>query len=68
MSKNMRTPILGEATQRHFDREQTERLYSYDLIQKLTFFVISIELIFCGYILLNAKKLSGIEGSIACTI
>ena len=37
--------------------------YSYDLTQRLTFFVISIELVFCGYILLNADKLGAIKYS-----
>lgn len=37
--------------------------YSYDLTQRLTFFVISIELIFCGYILLNPEKLGVIKFS-----
>lgn len=37
--------------------------YSYDLVQRLTFFVISIELIFCGYILLNSEKLGSVKFS-----
>lgn len=59
----MRTPLHSEAELRHHDRAQSERLFSYDLTQKLSFFVISIELIFCGYILLNADKLGQIKGS-----
>lgn len=39
------------------------RQYSYDLVQKLTFFVISIELIICGYMLLNSEKFGEIEYS-----
>lgn len=39
------------------------RQHSYDLTQQLTYFVISIELIFCGYMLLNAEKLVGIQGA-----
>lgn len=30
---------------------------SYELTQKLTYFVVSLELVFCGYLLLNADKL-----------
>ena len=36
--------------------EDHEKRYSYDLVQKLTFFVVSSELIICGYILLNQEK------------
>ncbi len=52
----MRPPIDHEPEQRHYDRAQRDQQYSYDLTQRLTFFVIAAELIFCGYILLNAEK------------
>ena len=42
---------------------QADRHHSYDLVQKLTFLVIGAELVFCGYILLNAEKLSGVRHS-----
>ncbi len=44
-------------------REQifAARQYSYDLVQKLTYFIVSAELVTCGYILLNADKLVAIE-------
>lgn len=35
--------------------------YSYDLTKQLTFFVISAEMLFCGYVLLNAKEFSNVE-------
>ena len=46
-------------------REQgfSARQHSYELTQKLTYFVISIELVFCGYMLLNAEKLSGMKSA-----
>jgi len=45
-------------------REQrfNARQHSYELTQKLSYFVISAELVFCGYILLNADKLIDIKG------
>ncbi len=46
-----------------FSINQEARHYSYDLVQKLTFFVISIELIFCGYMLLNADRFGSIKYS-----
>lgn len=47
------------------DREQQFlfRQHAYELTQKLTYFVISVELIFCGYMLLNADKLKGIKSA-----
>jgi len=59
----MRTPLIGEAELRHYDRAQAERQFSYNLTQRLTFFVISVELVFCGYILLNAEKLGAIASA-----
>ena len=35
--------------------------YSYDLTARLSYFVISIELIFCGYVLLHAKEFIQIQ-------
>jgi hypothetical protein len=45
---------LSEEQLRLIEMRNDTQLYSYNLTQKLTFFVISIELISCGYILLNA--------------
>jgi len=53
----------SEAEQRHFDRSQKEQQYSYDLTKQLTFYIISAELIFCGYILLNAEALGTVKNS-----
>lgn len=33
------------------------RNFAYELTQKLTYFVVTTELVFCGYVLLNADKL-----------
>ena len=52
-----------EIVQRVFERRQAERHFSYEMTQKLTFFVVGAELVFCGYILLNAEKLGPIEYS-----
>lgn len=59
----MRTPLTNDAELQARDQLFTFRQHSYDLTQKLTYFVISIELIFCGYMLLNAEKLVGIQGA-----
>lgn len=40
-----------------------EQRYSYDLTQRLTFFVVGIELVFCGYLLLHAERLAGVKYS-----
>lgn len=44
-------------------REQifSARQYSYEIVQKLTYFIVSAELVTCGYILINADSLSAIE-------
>lgn len=42
---------------------QDSKKYAYDLTQKLTYFVITAELALCGYMLLNAEKLSSIHGA-----
>jgi len=39
------------------------RYYSYQLIQQLTFFIIGIEIVACGYLVLNADTLGKISGS-----
>jgi len=59
----MRTPLTNDAELQARDHLFAFRQHSYDLTQKLTYFVISIELIFCGYMLLNAEKLVGIQGA-----
>ena len=57
------SPSVKEAELRRMEMEHAAHRYSYDLVQKLTFFVISLELIFCGYILLNAEKLGAVKFS-----
>lgn len=57
------SPSIKEAELRRMEMERDARLYSYDLVQRLTFFIISLELIFCGYILLNAEKLGAVRFS-----
>ncbi len=58
-----RTPLHSEAELRHYDRQQSAQQYAYDITAKLTYFVISAELVFCGYVLLNAEKFSSIKYS-----
>lgn len=58
-----RTNFHPEVELRHHDRKERERQYSYDLTKQLTFFVISAELVFCGYILLNAPTLKDVGHS-----
>lgn len=60
---NRPTSPSDEAQQRYYDRDQKDKQYSYDLTKQLTYFVISAELVFCGYILLNAEVLGGIRYS-----
>ncbi len=43
------------------DQIFSARQYSLELVQKLTYFIITIELVGCGYILLTADKLIEIE-------
>jgi hypothetical protein len=59
----MRTPLTNDAELQARDQVFAFRQHSYELTQKLTYFVISIELIFCGYLLLNAEKLVDIRGA-----
>lgn len=42
---------------------QKDQHFSYDLTQRLTYYVVSAELIFCGYVLLNADKFGAIKYS-----
>lgn len=44
-------------------REQlfSARQYSYEIVQKLTYFIVSAELVTCGYILLNVDSLSAVK-------
>ena len=53
---------LNHANELQF-REQifAARQYSYDLVQRLTYFVVTAELVTCGYILLNASNLVAID-------
>jgi len=56
-----RTPLSPpEAHLRHEERLERGRKYSYDLTKQLAFFVISAELVFCGYILLSAQTLKDV--------
>lgn len=52
---------VNEAYERALDRKQVERHYARDLVQRLTFFVVGAELVFCGYVLLNAESLHGVS-------
>lgn len=67
MSEQARTPdssaSLNHAAELQY-REQlfSARQYSYELVQKLTYFIVSAELVTCGYILLNADNLVAIKG------
>ena len=51
-----RPPLVNDAELQARTLQSDARQYSYDLVSKLTFFIISIELIFCGYILLNVEN------------
>ena len=44
-------------------REQlfSARQYSYEIVQQLTYFIVSAELVTCGYILLNANDLVAVQ-------
>ena len=57
----MRTPLHSEAELRAYDRMQTAQQYAYDMTARLTYFIVSAELIFCGYVLLNADKFGHIK-------
>ena len=58
-----RAPLIKEDQLKLMEMRRDSQQYSYDLVQRLTFFVISIELIFCGYILLNSEKLGAVKFS-----
>ena len=57
---NVNAPI-SHADEQYREQIFTARQYSYDLVQRLTYFVISVELVTCGYILLNAGNLVAID-------
>lgn len=56
-------PVIEGSELKLMAMRRDAQQYSYDLTQRLTFFVISIELVFCGYILLNSDKLGAIKYS-----
>lgn len=68
----MRPLLTNEAELQAREQQFAFRQHSYELTQKLTYFVISVELVFCGYMLLNADKLNSIHGAsylfLACGI
>ena len=53
-------PMHSEAELRAYDMQQAAQQYSYALTAQLTYFVVSAEMVVCGYILLNAEKFGGI--------
>lgn len=57
--------MTPEAELRHYERMQKEQHFSYELTQRLTYYVISAEFIFCGYVLLNSDKFGVIKYSSA---
>lgn len=59
----MQTSFTNEAELLAREQEFAARQHSYDLTQRLTYFVITVELVFCGYMLLNADRLSSIQGA-----
>lgn len=58
-----RTPFPSEESLRQIEWIKDAQRYSCDLTQRLTFFVIGIELVFCGYVLLNAQALGAVKNS-----
>lgn len=67
MNERTRTPdssvSINHAEELQY-REQlfSARQYSYNLVEKLTYFIVSAELVTCGYVLLNADSLVAIKG------
>lgn len=59
----MRPPLVSEAELGAQDLTHAHRQHSYDLVQQLTCFIITIELVGCGYLLINAKELVGIPSA-----
>ena len=59
----MSQPAVNEAELQAREHWFETRKHSYELTQKLTYYVISVELVFCGYMLLNAKMLTGLQGA-----
>lgn len=58
-----RPPLHSEAELRHYDRQHSAQQYAYDITARLTYFVVSAELVFCGYVLLNAEKFAQVKYS-----
>ncbi len=59
-----------EKSEQHFqlrlkyaDIKRQMQEFSYELTQKLSFYVIGIEVVFCGYVLLNARTLARVDGA-----
>jgi len=59
----MRPPLVSEAELRAQDLTHARRQHSYDLVQQLTYFIITMELVGCGYLLIYAKELVGIPSA-----
>lgn len=59
----MNQPQISEAELQARGQWFESKKHSYELTQKLTYYVISVELVFCGYMLLNAKTLIGLKGA-----
>ena len=59
----MQRQTHSETSLRNFDRQQRTQQYSYDITARLTYFAVSAELVFCGYVLLNATQFSPIKHS-----
>lgn len=57
----MKTEFNKDEELQYCDQTFSARQYSLELVQKLTYFIITIELVGCGYILLTADKLIEIE-------
>lgn len=55
--------MLAEQVKYFKAQQEVNQKYSYDITQKLTYFIITIELAFCGYMLLNADEVSELKGS-----
>ena len=58
-----RPPLHSEAELRHNDRQHSAQQYAYDMTARLTYFIVSAELLFCGYVLLNAEKFAPVKYS-----
>lgn len=58
-----RDPLVNDAELQARELQRADQRYSNDLTQRLTYFVIGIEVVFCGYLLLNAEQLGKIQYS-----